>query len=258
MESQEDPLIGNRSGVETGIPISAVFPDGSRKTFHFDHFSTVEDLIQLIISDETIEKPTGKVISVMYHGRFLKPEEKFSEIDNLPDYAVSVLYRIDKNAEPEIPWMPELQGFDRLIRMDYSPEEISLIRERFHHMRGGENETDAQKIDAEEEWLPVLFNNEGPAETLDIFGAAQPIRFNQRAWRQPRANMIYLDQDARRTNNTSFWISFSIAFLVSFIFGPVTLLYILVSMNDRGGILGVLLGVASHFIIRSCFNFSVI
>lgn len=258
MDSQEDPLITNGSGVDRGLPISAVFPNGTKKTFHFDEFSTVSDLIELIQEDKTIENPPGKIISVLYHGRFLKPEERFSEIDSLSDYAVSILYRADKNALQEEPHPMELKGFDRLIRMDYSPEEIMRIRERFHHMRGGENDTDTQKIDAEEEWLPVLFNNEGTTDVLDVFGGTVPNRRPRRTWRQRRQATVYLDQDARRTQNVSFWVTFLITFLLGFIFGPVTLLYILVSMNDRGGILGVIIGVACYFIFSSCFNFSVI
>lgn len=53
----------------------------------------------------------------------------------------------------------DLRGFDRLARMNYTPEQIAEIRRNFHTMQGSLNSSPEAQIEAEEEWFPVIFNN---------------------------------------------------------------------------------------------------
>ena len=253
MDNQESPLLENQDEHPIDLPVSAVFPDGERKTYHFNKDSTVSELISEIMTDKSIEKPKDKGICIMYHGRILKSTEKFSEIDTIPDFAVSVVFRLNRNAAPSDGQNgeedTELRGFDRLTRMNYTPDQISEIRHQFHFMRGGLNETHEQQLDAEEEWLPVIFNSENPLETLQNADAERPIRTQIRR-RHQNYETFHFDQ-------SSFWTTFCIALVLGIVFGPASLLYLLISLQDKAGIAGIAIGVGIHYLISICFHVSI-
>lgn len=252
MESQESPLLNNENGND--LPISAVFPNGERKTYNFNKNSNVGNLIQNILSDKDINKPKDKSVCIMYHGRILKSTEKFSEIDSIPDYTVSVLFRINKSAAQaeleELGDEPELRGFDRLSRMNYTPEQIAEIRHQFHHMRGGLNESHDEQLDAEEEWLPVIFNSENPLETFQTADAERPIQTQNRV-RHRRTNY-----ETFHFEQSSFWVNFCIAFILGILFGPFSTLYLLISLRDKAGIFGIIAGIGVHYLLSAVFNIS--
>jgi hypothetical protein len=253
MESKKSPILSSDSE-SNNLPINAVFPDGSKKSYNFNSQSTVGNLVQLILSDTDIKKPKDKSICVMYHGRILKSSEKFSEIDTLPDYTVSILFRLCKSAaqaeQDQLDNGSILKGFDRLTRMNYSPEQIEEIRHQFHRMRGGLNETRDQQIDAEEEWLPVIFNSENPLETFQTADAERPIQT------QNQAHHGRNNYDTFHFEQNSFWINFSIAFILGVLFGPLSALYLFVSLRDKAGIFGIIVGIGVHYLLSKVFNIS--
>ena len=250
MDNQESPLIENQEVREIDLPISAIFPDGERRTYNFNKNSTVSDLISEITSDKSIEKPKDKTICVMYHGRILKSNEKFSEIDSLPDYAVSVLFRLNKSAPPadgqSAQDSTELRGFDRLVRMNLTQDQISELRHEFHRIRGELNMTEEERIEAEEEWLPsILYSDRDPL---------QIIRQNANIQRPTRRRNNY---ETFHFDQSSFWTTFFIALVLGIVFGPLSLLSLLCSLQDKAGILGITMGVCVHYLLLLLFNVSI-
>ena len=174
MDLNEDPLLINDNEKQNTLSISASFPNGTVKTYQFDRFATVQNLIEQIQQDTTVEIPPEKAVAAIYRGKFLKSNEKFSEIDNYPEYTVLITFRnMDSQHQNEGDEVHDLKGFDRLARMDYTPQQIEVIRQTFHQMRGSENDSPQQKIDAEEEWLPVIFNTDNPLEAFQTYNLSE-------------------------------------------------------------------------------------
>ncbi|EAX91993.1 hypothetical protein TVAG_001630 [Trichomonas vaginalis G3] len=248
-ESPECPLLTSQELHENDFPVNAVFPDGSRKSYNFTRSTTVGDLIKTIQSDSSVVIPKDKSICIIYRGRILKSVEKFSEIDSVPDYTVTILFRLNKSdiIVDKEDLESELRGFDRLTRMNYTPEQIQEIRLSFHTMRGGLNDTDDQKYEAEEEWLPVIFNSDNPLEAFQAADAERPVQVQN----TPRHNEVQINTEISGT------IVFLFALCFGLIFGPFSLLLLFVSFHDVFGIGGLVVGSAINIILYFAFGFSI-
>lgn len=160
--------------------IHALFPTGDRKDYEIQNTTTVQDLVQMIKDDDSIQKPENRTIAIIYHGKILQPVDILSKIDNLTEYTVHVFYRqisskpsrkqknsnqgSESNADAvnadddDERLDSDLRGFDRLTRMNYTQDQIDTIRRHFHSLQGTTNSSPEEQIEAEEEWFPVIFN----------------------------------------------------------------------------------------------------
>lgn len=248
MDLAETPLILDQDNHEMDIVITAVLPNGEKHPYNFDSNSTVGDLMKLIKEDSTIEKPADRLLCIMYRGKLLQPAQKFSQIDSVPSYSVIVMFRLNhtESSNDSSNNTTELRGFDRLTRMNYSEEQIQDIRHHFHEMRGGQNESEDQKYEAEEEWLPVIFNCENPLDAFEALDTERPARR-----RDPVPTHDQIEDISPSTLST-----FLFAFVIGIIFGPVSLLCFIVSFQDLPGCTGIITGALIHFIIFALNGFS--
>lgn len=175
--------------------LHVLFSTGNRVDYEITNETSVNDLIQMISEDKSVQKPENRTIAIIYHGRILQPTDILSKIDTMTEFTVHVFFRQtsthkrshkhkndhqntqntpaadsatttdenrdnnnQENNDDDERLESDLRGFDRLTRMNYSPEQIAEIRRSFHTMQGDSNSSPEAQIEAEEEWFPVIFN----------------------------------------------------------------------------------------------------
>lgn len=183
---------------DSSVPpkLHILFPTGNRNDYDITNETTVSDLIQMIVDDKSVQKPENRTIALIYHGRILQPTDVLSKIDTMPEFTIHACFRQtsthkrghkhknehqntqntpttdpnppaeenrdnnnQENNDDDERLASDLRGFDRLTRMNYTPEQIAEIRRSFHTMQGSLNASHEAQLEAEEEWFPVIFNN---------------------------------------------------------------------------------------------------
>jgi len=244
MSGNDSPLLLEDYRDGDCLSVNAMFPSGLKKKYDLDFGSTVEDLISAILSDRSVEKPPDRTVCLLYHGKILGNNEMLSKIDTIDGFTVSVLFRATNKVQLSQSTLQEPRGFDRLQRMNYTPQQIAEIRCQFHLLRGSASENEEDRIEAEDEWFPVIFNSENPLESLQATLPAVQAPM-------PRIEMHQNDQE-------STWTTFIIAFVLGIIFGPASFLFLLVALQDRPGIFGILFGIIVHYFLQKTFNLSLL
>ena len=224
------------------IKITASFPNSFKKVYLFNHYSKVNDLINEILNDETIFKPKEKEICILYSGKILNPNENFINIEKMNEFTVTILFKL-KKMDNLLTIDLEPRGFDRLRRMDFNPQQIEEIRSQFHTIRGTLNESEEQKIEEEDEWFPVIFNSENPLESFQNF--------------LPNNNIPIRNYEIRPLEVSNKWTTFSIGIILGLIFGPFSFLFLLISLQDRFGLIGLIFGIILHYFFKDSLNFFV-
>ncbi|KAH0792521.1 DUF2407 C-terminal domain-containing protein [Histomonas meleagridis] len=145
----------------------------------------------------------------------------------MDEFSVQAYFKpIKKQENEEEP--VELKGFDRISRMGYSPELISTIRTNFHTMNGTLDESDETRLNIEEEWFPVIFNQENPLDLLGIHtdNLNETTGILEPAQEYPR--------------RLPSWLYLLIGFTLGTLFGFVSLIVLFVDMTNFFLVLGVL------------------
>jgi hypothetical protein len=204
------------------VCITAVTSTGSRHSFSLATSDSVSDLIKAIESDDSFVHPPDSTTVVIYRGRILDPSALLSSIDSIPEYSVLVFFRLPTEAPPS---QEELEGFSRLLRMNYSESQVADIRAEFHSVQGTEEEPRATQIAAEEEWFSALFN-------------AGRSRDAGRVGRGPEPNEL---------PTWRLFFLFVIAFLSALFFGPISLIVLFVSCPSRASAAGLVLGLLGFY-----------
>ena len=253
--------------------IYVLFPTGNRMEYSITKMTTVSDLINMINQDEKVEVPANRVIALIYHGRILQPTEVISKIDTLDEFTIHVFYRQAQqqatNRDEHLE--SDLRGFDRLSRMNYTAEQIAELRQNFHVMHGTLNATQEARMDAEEEWFPIIFNDENPMPTLQINQVdARRFRRSNRHGSRNNDNSNNENNNATNENNHnanddawlvhddamegSSWMRFALGFIIGIIFGIGSILFALTSLTDSSMLAGLFLGTVIHYCIEFSSN----
>ncbi|EAX85836.1 hypothetical protein TVAG_132450 [Trichomonas vaginalis G3] len=249
MENEETPLISNVDPHDMDICVTAVFPDGTKKVYNFDNNDTVDHMMKLIKNDPSIQIPSGRNLCIMYQAKMLKDSQKFAEISDLPAFSVIIMFRMNQ-ADIHLDSSnntTELRGFDRLTRMNYTQEQIEEIRQHFHEMRGGLDDADEQKYEAEEEWLPVIFNCDNPLDAFETLDAQRPRRRRHHTHEQRVETVDQVSPSAIST--------FIFAVAIGIIFGPLSLICFFFSFQDLPGFIGIISGALIHFLLFALHDF---
>jgi hypothetical protein len=154
--------------------VHVLLPTGTRVTYEVTKSTTVTDLIDIIKSDSNVAKPPNRVICIIYHGHVLTGGEQIAQLDTLEEFTLHLCFRGGAYAagDPAI----ELRGFDRLARMNYSPDQIAEVRRDFHATHGSARASPEEQIETEEEWFPIIFNNDKPPPR------SNPLRINHHSY----------------------------------------------------------------------------
>ncbi|OHT15858.1 hypothetical protein TRFO_13684 [Tritrichomonas foetus] len=265
--------------------LHVLFPTGNRADYSITKMTTVSDLIKQITEDETIQKPENRTIALIYHGRILQPTEVISKIDSLDEFTIHVFYRQIQRPTTQEPLESDLRGFDRLTRMNYTADQIADFRRSFHTMHGSLNSPREEQIEAEEEWIPVIFNNETALVDLQLPELLEGRRsrrnghgnannntnntnnntnnnrnnngnhHNRRNENQNDANerdTLWMDTDEDAEGSS--WMRFAFGFIIGIIFGITSIIFMLASLTDSYMLTGLFLGTCSHYFLSYYFR----
>ncbi|OHT13672.1 hypothetical protein TRFO_16105 [Tritrichomonas foetus] len=252
--------------------INAMFTDGSKRTYSIKRSFTVSDLISNISNDETVTIPPDRTVAIIYRGRILKPTDIWSAIEtNLDDFSVQVCFRVSQTASQR-PQIQELRGFDRLQRMNYTSEQIAEIRQNFHQMHGTVNDPAESRLDAEDEWFPVIFNQENPLDAFNINlnnlpgNASNANNNNRRNFLAPITNINANNENHLPPNpivgdigdeaqESSAMMQLFIGFILGLVFGILSFLVVLVNLRDKHMMIGILIGLGGNFLLSFFYGY---
>jgi hypothetical protein len=215
--------------------------------------TAVSELIHWIREDPKAKKPANRNIVIIYQGRILQPTDILSSIESLDEFTVHAFFRairLDSPADPDP--SVELRGFDRLSRMDYTPEQILEIRQNFHILHGTMEETHEDRLDAEEEWFPVLFNQDNPLQDLLPRRARRPRR-NVNPIANNREEELPGQPEERALDNFP-WLKFICGLIMGLIFGVGSLVFLLIAMQDGPFMFGLFWGACGHYALKYYFG----
>lgn len=235
MESQEE----NNPANPSKYSITVLFQTGVRYVYEIDATSTVKDLISMIHRDERIEKPRHKRICLLYHGRILPHHTTISEIDTQPEFTMHCFFREKARSRRRLRSQPELRGFDRLTRLNFSPANIEQIRQQFHQMSGSTNRSHDDQLEIEEEWFPAIFNN--------IDDPLSPFHLRNRDDEQP----LVVETN---TSDEPFFVQFIVGAAIGFFVGIPSLIFIPCFIQKSNFLLGMSFGITFHFVVAFFVN----
>lgn len=231
--------------------VNVMFPTGKRTNYDITKDTTAGDLIKMITEDSSVSHPENRTVAIIYHGRILNPSEIIVKIDTLDEFTIHVFYRAipQPHAAPAAP-VEELKGFDRLRRMNYERGQIEEIRRNFHVMQGTVNASQEERMEAEEEWFPVLFNQENPLQDLQL---PPPRRQRSRQRNEEAENNPLANPTEAEVATTDFffesasWVRVAFGLIIGSIFGIGSLVFMLISFHDKSFVLGLVIGTCAHY-----------
>ena len=240
--------------------IHLMFPTGERTTCEITKDMTAATLIQRLMDDPKITHPANRTIALIYHGRILPGSEVLAKLDTLNEFTVHVFYRAAPTpaAAPDSPTAPiasDLRGFDRLRRMNYEESEINELRQNFHAMHGTLEASAEERMEAEEEWFPVIFNHENPLQDLQLPRRERRER-RRRHDQTPLANAEDTGPvmgDGDFSNRP--WLRVVIGLIFGAVFGVGSLLFMLITFTDPWFVVGLLAGCCTHYAARYALGF---
>ena len=240
--------------------IHLMFPTGERTTCEITKDMTAATLIQRLMDDPNITHPANRTIALVYHGRILTGSEILAKLDTLNEFTVHVFYRAapPPAAAPDAPSAAiasDLRGFDRLRRMNYEESEIEELRQNFHAMHGTLEASAEERMEAEEEWFPVIFNHENPLQDLQLPRRERRAR-RRRQEQAPLANAEDTGPAIHDVDCVSApWLRVVIGLIFGTVLGVGALIFILISYSDPWFVVGLLAGCCANYAARYALGF---
>jgi hypothetical protein len=173
--------------------------------------------------------PPDSSVVLLYHGKILDYATELSQVEPLlPEFTVHCFFRSRPSEAKFSPQFREFRGFDRLLSLNYSREQVNLIRENFHRLQG----TDSDRFEIEDEWYPALFSADLPPELMlaDVELPGAPDR----------------PQGVRSSGSTQVWICFVFGFMLGLYLGVGALIFMLLTFRNKKILLGIALGSCLH------------
>ena len=221
--------------------INILLPNGKKLKFDIDNNLTVGNLIKQIELDSNVIIPQGRQISIIYGGKILENNQILSKIEKMEEFSVHVFYRPLPGNPLITEEIHEIKGFDRLLRMNYSREQIEEFRHSFHLLHNSLSEPNNIQVDLEEEWFPVIFNQENPLEALNL--PPSPPRNEE--------NDNY-DEDQPP------WINFLLGLILGLIFGISSVIFMVISLHNKWLVFGLIAGTTLSLTLSHYLGFSII
>jgi hypothetical protein len=130
-----------------------------------------------------------------------------------------------------------VQGFDRLSRANYSPDEISHLRSLFHSVRHSEGLTEGERFALEDEWVPAITLAGSPMAAIRVIQLMRstprhhPIRTvptlePPREFGSEDESPLLQQEEGETPPEESSWLPFIIGVLVGMLFGKDVMLSI--------------------------------
>jgi hypothetical protein len=223
--------------------VKILLPTGDRIPFEITSTTTVSDLTDSLSRDPRHFVPPNRSVVLIYHGRILQSNDLLSSLDSLPEFTIHALFRPISGPTAFEGDASELRGFDRLARMNYSAAEIARLRDNFHTMQGTVHANREAQIEAEDEWFPVIFNNENPIQNLQLPVVRQPVVEQGRREAE-------VEEEEPYTLDRYPWAKFALGLFLGTFFGPAAVIFMLMPRSDRVFFAGLFLGASFQFVIK--------
>lgn len=236
---------------DNSVPYSirCLFQNGTSIACTVDEDSKISDLISKLEQTPDVKVPSGFQTSIIYRGKFLDRNEKISSIETMKEFSVQVYFRGNKQQQQPTDDAREIKGFDRLSRMNYTPEQIRLIRTNFHLMNGSTGLSQEERIDLEEEWFPVIFNQDNPIDILNV-----NLNGNGDAGINNQEETLDGNNDDA-FNDLPSWVHLLVGFGLGSVFGFVAIIIVFIGIRNRFLLIGIVLGILMHFTLASNNSF---
>ena len=233
--------------------IHLMLPTGARLTYDITKKTTVADIVARLSEDSAVTHPPDRRITLIYRGRVLKPRKKIAKLDTLDEFTIQVFYRA---AEREAPAAEangaDLRGFDRLRRMNVSDSYIENIRRQFHAVHGSQDAPAEQRIELEEEWFPVIFNQENPMLPFVLPGD------QQEPGRRQAPGILNNEEEQELEFGTGAWLHLAVGLSLGGLFGVGSLVCVVIAPRDRWFLIGLFAGSCLHYIARYVLGLEVV
>jgi hypothetical protein len=222
--------------------VQVMLPNSERIHFPVTASTTISDLIDSLGERGVV--PANRTAVLIYHGRILRPEETVCSLDSLDEFTVHALFRPNRtSADLSDGAATDLHGFDRLARMNYSPQQIAQLRDNFHAMRGTAQARGDERMEAEEEWFPVLFNNDDPL-----------LRLPQGPVVPPPNDLEPVQEEEPYVLDQYPWLKFGLGVFLGTVFGIPGLVFMFMPRNDHIFFLGLFLGACIRYAMQAYFD----
>ena len=185
----------------------------------------------------------------------------------MTEFSVHAFFKLDPNAEDSSQTLQqnsstdqefhELRGFDRLHRMNFTNEQISVIRHNFHAMTHTLDSAEDAQLDLEEEWFATLFNqpdylailqqsndeNQGTIANIPEDNTNQEAQVNANDTNQQNPNNNTTENPLADQNDPSvydeldpeildhIWLTFAFGLVSGMVFGLISILVALISFR---------------------------
>ncbi|OHT01199.1 hypothetical protein TRFO_32092 [Tritrichomonas foetus] len=219
------------------LHITIIFTDGKKREFNLDASTTkVSDLIGLVHQDQTIIEPPNTTTIILYHGRICSPDDVLGDLESMDEFTVHCFFKVIKLAESQKGDNLDLRGFDRLQRLNYSPEQIARVRANFRAINGIDDQNEQDQIEIEDEWFPAIFSSELPLDS--IFDDIDDFPIIDAPVQRSRIAFIW---------NRN-WLFFVTGFLLGYFLGIGAFIFAFLTCRNKKAIFGIFLGSCVHYI----------
>ena len=218
------------------LHVSVIFTNGKRAEFSVDSSMKVQDFLDLIKKDQSIDDKPNSTISILYHGKIVDTGQILGDLDSMDEFSVHCFFRTIKNTNKsqELDDL-DLKGFDRLQRMNYTTEQIATIRQNFRSLQGINQQNEDEMLEIEDEWFPALFSEELP---LDPFlDDMEEIEIEHTQTRNGRSASLW----------NMFQICFLCGFLLGYLLGAGALLFMFLTVRNKKLLFGIFIGTCFHY-----------
>ncbi|KAJ3295633.1 hypothetical protein HK104_002438 [Borealophlyctis nickersoniae] len=111
----------------------------------------------------------GRILSDTSTLQSLAPDTTFTSPDDQPLYIHCVASDLPPSERAQGPQIRPAVGFDRLLEIGFSQEEVQSVRQHFHNLRGVDGRNEAAR-NAEEEWIDNRLSAAPPRSDPDTNG----------------------------------------------------------------------------------------
>jgi hypothetical protein len=218
---------------DSGLSVTVFFSDGNRTTYALSTTATGSTLISQIRSDPTLSRYADHTLLLLFLGHIISPEQVISSLSSSSELSVQCFARAPRPSTPVRSFNDDpVQGFDRLSRANYTPEQIARLRSVFHSVNYSANLPDVDRFALEDEWVPAITLAGSPVAAIRVIQLMQDSPSNPRPIRTvqtvepPRdfsneAESPLLQPDAQPPGTVpdSSWLPFILGVLIGMLFG---------------------------------------
>lgn len=148
------------------LTITVLFQNGARSVHTVSRRETVASLIDRLKSDPNFQSKPDQVPRLLFLGRILQPNNILSSLSDSSEFTVQCIAQRQPDQNKQECESEPAKGFDRLLRVGYTSEQIAELRSAFHTVSQTSALSHEAQLDLEDEWVPALALEGSPTSAL--------------------------------------------------------------------------------------------